>query len=97
MNVTVTAETVKSKPKLCFDKNNNNNNNKIAPEMADASYEGIRDAIVKPLLVEVRMEAICELMLWSLRRRVVLFLLVENSRCVGPTMSVEVCYPFFIL
>merc|ERR1719334_1651763 len=48
-NVTVTAETVKSKPKLCFDKNNNN---KMAPEMADESYEGIRDAIVKPLLVE---------------------------------------------
>ena len=58
--MTVRAESVKSRPELCIDaeekkkKNKkNNNNNEVNPEMADASYEGIRDAIVKPLLVEV--------------------------------------------
>ena len=53
-NVTVSAESVKSRPKLCFDKKEAKTRNEVdAPEMAGADYEGIRDAMVKPLLVEV--------------------------------------------
>ena len=49
VNVTVTAESVKSRRKLCVDKKGKTGN----LEMAETWHEGITDAITKPILVEV--------------------------------------------